>query len=88
VGRLCWWALGSGVTSGHTTVNNEISAIDEAALVAGKEQYCLSLLDSLAETTSGEVDFATVTLGLVIAEPVLEEGSAVLVSVLFHCSDW
>ena len=36
----------------------------------------MCLLDSLAETTAGEVDFAAETLGVVVAEPVLEEGGA------------
>jgi hypothetical protein len=79
---FCWWSLGSGVAPSHTAVNDEIGTVDEAALVAGKEKYCLSLLNSLSETTCGEVDLATVTLGLVVAEPVLEKWGAILVNML------
>jgi hypothetical protein len=75
-------ALGGGVAPGHTAVDNEISAVDEAALVAGKEENRLSLLNGLAKATSGEVNFTTVALGLVVAEPILEEGSAGVVSSL------
>jgi hypothetical protein len=79
---LCGWALGGGVAPGHTAIDNKISAVNEAALVTGKEEYRLSLLNGLAKATSGEVNFTTVALGLVVAEPVLEEGSAGAVSSL------
>jgi hypothetical protein len=79
---LSRWSLGSCVAPRHTAVNNEISAVDEAALVAGKEENCLGLLHSFAKTASGEVDFAAVTFGLVIAEPVLQERGAVCVSMV------
>jgi hypothetical protein len=42
----------------------------------------LGLLHSFAKTASGEVDFAAVTFGLVIAEPVLQERGAVCVSMV------
>lgn len=37
----------------------------------------MGLLNSLAEATAWEVNLATETLGLVVAEPVLEERGAV-----------
>jgi hypothetical protein len=77
VRRLRRRALGSGVALGHAAVDHEISTVDEAALVAGEEENCLRLLDSLAETTSGEVDLAAVALGLIVAEPALEERGAI-----------
>jgi len=80
VGCLCWWTLWSGVAPRHATVNHKVRAVDETALVAGKKQNCLSLLDGLAKTSSGEVNLAAVALGLVVAEPVLEKWGAVLVS--------
>lgn len=40
----------------------------------------MSLLNCFAESTTGEVNLATEALGVVIAEPVLEEGSAISVS--------
>lgn len=76
VRSLGWWSLRSGITPRHAAVNHEIRAVDEAALVAGKEKHCLSLLNSFTEAASREVDFAAVTLGLVVAEPVLKEGGA------------
>lgn len=62
---------------GHATVDDEVSAVYEAAFVAGEEEHRLRLLNSFAETAGGEVDFASVALGSVVAEPVLEEGGAV-----------
>ena len=62
---------------GQSTVHHKVSRVDEAALVAGKEEHCLGLLDGLAETTRGEVDLAAVALGLVVAQPVLKQRSAV-----------
>lgn len=55
----------------QTTVNNKVGTIDEAALITGKENNGMCLLDGLAETTTGEVDLTTETLGVVVAEPVL-----------------
>ena len=60
----------------QTTVNKEVGAIDEAALVAGKEDNGVGLLDGLTEATGGEVNFTTEPLGLVLTEPVLEERCA------------
>jgi hypothetical protein len=75
-------SLRGGVTPRHTAIDYKVGTVDEAAFVAGKEKYRLGLLNSLAEATTGEVNLAAVTLGLVITQPVLEEGSAVSVSML------
>jgi hypothetical protein len=80
------WSLGSRVAPRHSAVNNKIGSVHEAALVAGKEENCLGLLDSFAETAGREVDFAAVTLGLVVAEPVLEQRGAVFLSTVVLAS--
>lgn len=64
----------------HSTVNNKVSSVDEAALVAGEEDDSVGLLDGLTETAGREVNLATETLGLVIAQPVLKKGGAIGVS--------
>lgn len=61
----------------HSTVNNKVSSVDKAALVAGKENDGVSLLDGLTETAGREVNLTTETFGLVIAQPVLEKGGAI-----------
>jgi len=61
----------------HPSINDKISSVHKAALVAGEEEHSLRLLDSFAETAGGEMDFASVALGSVVAEPVLKEGRAV-----------
>ena len=61
---------------GHATIDNKVGAVDEAALIAGQEDDSVCLLNSLTEPSSREVDFTTVTLGLIITQPVLEERSA------------
>lgn len=70
---LSGWSLGRDIRLGHTTINDKVRAVHEAALVAGQEQDRLSLFNSLTETTRREVDLATQTLGLVVAQPVLEK---------------
>ncbi len=64
----------------HSAVNDEIRAVDEAGLVASQEENCLSLLDGLSETASGEVNLTAMALFSVVAKPVLEQGSAAFVS--------
>jgi hypothetical protein len=83
--RLCRGTLGGGVATCHTTINNKVGTVDKAALIAGKEKNGLSLLNSLTEAASGEVDLAAVALGFVVSEPVLEKGSATTVSFLYGC---
>lgn len=60
----------------ETTVHHKVCTIDEAALVAGQEDHGVCLLDGLAEAAAGEVDLTAEALGVVITEPVLQEGSA------------
>ncbi len=81
LGRLGRWSIRRGVAPGHTTIDDEISAANEAALIAGEEEDTLGLLDSLTEATSREMDFAAVTLGCVVAEPILQKWCAVTVSI-------
>lgn len=57
---------------GHATVNYKVGAIDEATLVTGEEQHRLRLLDGFTESARGEVNFPTVTLCLIITQPVLQ----------------
>jgi hypothetical protein len=61
---------------GHPSVHHEIRPVDKAALVAGEKEHRLCLLDSLAEPARREVYLPAVALGLVIAQPVLQEGCA------------
>ena len=61
----------------HATINHEIRAVDEAALIAGKKYHGLGLLNSLSEATGGEMDFSSVALGDIVTQPVLEERCAV-----------
>jgi hypothetical protein len=69
-------SLRRSITPRHTTINHKVRAVNKAALIASQEENGLGLLNCLAEAARGKVDFAAVTLGLVVAEPVLEEGSA------------
>ena len=80
LGWLGRWSIRSGVTSRHTTIDNKVSTVDEAALVAGKEEDTLGLLDGLAKATGWEVDFAAVALSLVVAKPVLQQRCATIIS--------
>lgn len=71
----------------HSSVNHEISSIDEAALVTSKENNSMGLLNGLTETSCREVDFTTEALGLVITEPVLQKRSATNVSIIHLSSN-
>jgi hypothetical protein len=82
VGCLCWWSLGCGVTLRHTTINYEICAVNKATLVTSKEENRLSLLNGLSETSSRKVNLAAVSLGLVVAEPVLQKWGAIFISII------
>lgn len=74
--RLRRRSLRRSIAPRHTAINHKVRAVDEAALIASQEENGLSLLNRLAEAAGREVDFAAVTLGLVVAKPVLEEGGA------------
>ena len=80
LGRLSRWASRCRVALSHTTIDNEVCAIDEAALVAGQEKHCLGLLDCLTKAACGEVNLAAVALLSIVTEPVLEERGTVIVS--------
>ena len=75
-GRLRRWPLGRHVGLGHASIDDKVGAVDEAALVGREEEHRLRLLNRLAEAAGWKVHFAAVALGGVVAEPVLEEGSA------------
>lgn len=66
----------------HPTVNNKIMTVDEAAFVAGKENHCMRLFNGLAESSGREVHLTTEPLRLIIAQPVLQERGAVIVSMI------
>lgn len=72
-GRRRRGAFRGNVALRHTTIHDEIRAIDKAALIAGKEQHSLGLLNSLSKTTSREMDLTTMSFGRVVTEPVLQE---------------
>lgn len=50
--------------------------IDETALVTCQKDGSLSLLNRLAETTGGKVDFATEALRLIVTKELLEHRGA------------
>lgn len=79
--RLRWWPIGRGIAASHTAVNNEVSPVDEAALITRKEEDALGLLNGLTEAAGGEMDFSSVALCCIIAEPILQKWSAVVVSI-------
>lgn len=56
---------------GHATIDNKVSAIDEATLITREEEDRLCLLDGFAEATSWEMNFSAVPLRRIISEPVL-----------------
>jgi len=60
---------------GHATIDNKVSSVDKAALVTGQEDNSVCLFNSLTETSSREVNLTTLALGLVVTQPVLQEGS-------------
>lgn len=50
--------------------------VNKTALIASEEKGSLSLLNGLAESTGGEVNFTAESLGLVVTEELLEHRSA------------
>ena len=74
--RLGWRSLWRYVGFGHATIDNEVRAVDEAALVASKEQHSLRLLDGLAEAAGWEVYLTSMALGCVVTEPILKKRCA------------
>ena len=81
---VCRWfrcrTLGGDVALRHAAINHEVGAVDEAALVARKEDNGLRLLDGLAKSACWEVYLAAVTLRCVVTKPVLQERGAEYVS--------
>ncbi|KAI5289273.1 hypothetical protein KEM52_000840, partial [Ascosphaera acerosa] len=62
---------------GHSAINDEVGAVDEAGLIGSEKEHSLSLFDSFSEAPGGKVYLAPETLGLIIAKPVLQQRSAV-----------
>lgn len=63
---------------GHAAIHDEIGAVHKTALVAREEDHGLGLLDGFAEAAGWKVHFAALSLGYIVAEPVLEERRAVV----------
>ena len=57
-------------------INHEIRRVEETALVARQKHHRLGLLNSFAETAGREMHFTAEPLVLVVAEEILEQGSA------------
>lgn len=57
----------------HTPINDEIGTIDKRTLITRQKHHGVRDFNGFAEPTSGEMDFAPMTLGNVVAEPVLQE---------------
>lgn len=68
------WPLRRYIRLCQPAINQEISSIDETALIARQKHHRLRLLDSFAEAAAREVHFTTEPLLLVITEEVLEQG--------------
>lgn len=76
LGRLRWRSLGRDIAFRHASIDDKVGSVHEAALVAGEKKDCLGLFYGFAEAAGWEMDFAAVTLGLIVAKPVLEERCA------------
>lgn len=76
LGRLSGRALRSHIGLSKTTVDDKVSGVDEATLVARQEDDCVGLLNRFTETARGEVNLATETLLLIITQPVLQKWCA------------
>lgn len=63
---------------GHAAINDEIGPVHKTALIASEEDNGLGLLDGFAEAASWKMHFAALSLGYIVAEPVLEERRAVV----------
>ena len=62
----------------HPTIDYKVSPVDKAAFVAGKEENRLCLLNSFSEAAARKMDFATVALTGVVAQPILEQRCAII----------
>lgn len=66
-------SLSSNIALGHTTIDRKVMSIDKARLIARQEQNSLRLLNSLTKPPHREMNLTSVTLLLIITEPVLQE---------------
>lgn len=70
---MCCRSLRCYIGLCHPAIDDEVSAVDEAAFIAGQEEHSLRLLDGFTKATSRKMHFTPVPLLLVITEPVLEK---------------
>lgn len=87
LGGLSGRSLRSHIRLGQTTIDDEVSRIDEAALIASQEDDGVSLFNGLSETTGREVNLTTEALLLVVTEPVLQKGGAAFISFVTACTE-
>ena len=80
LGGLSGRTLRGHIRLGQTTIDDKVSRVDEAALIASQEDNGVGLLNGLSETTGREVNLATEALLLVITEPVLQKRGAAFIS--------
>lgn len=87
LGGLSGRTLRGHIRLGQTTIDDKVSRVDEAALIASQEDDGVGLFNGFSETTSGEVDLATEALLLVVTEPVLQKGGAAFISFIPACTE-
>lgn len=87
LGALSGRTLRSHIRLGQTTIDDEVSRVDEAALIASQEDDGVGLFDGLSETTGREVNLTTEALLLVVTEPVLQKRGAAFISFIPACTE-
>lgn len=65
---------------GHSAINHKVCTIHKASLITGKEDDGIRLLNGFSETASREMNFTTMTFGLVITKPILQKRCAIPIS--------
>lgn len=68
--------MGRIANLGHPPIDSKVCPVHKAAFVTGQEKHRLSLFNGFSEATSREMDLSTMPFGLIVSQPVLEEGSA------------
>lgn len=66
-------ALSGDIALGHATIDGKVMAVDEAGLIAGQEENCISLLNGLTEASRRQVNLSSVSLLLVVTKPILQQ---------------
>lgn len=72
----------------HATIHHKVLPVDERALVCRQEQHRLRLLDRFPKPATREVYLASMTLRLVITQPVLQQRRAAPPSVSKAARTW